>query len=186
ERDRQGDRRWIAFWLPLTVLWINLHAGFVAGIVLIGVYCVEQLLRGGRWVHLALTAAAMVLLAVVNPYGTHYYSYLWRGLAMSRPAIGEWRPLWQSFPSFNSVVFLLSLWLILYAARKTGLRGMPGIAIVCATAAEAALHQRMLPFYAVAWTCYVARYVSATPLRARWKGLSDGPPRPFQATWTLV
>jgi hypothetical protein len=186
EWDRNGDRRWMALWLPLSVLWVNLHAGFVVGIVLIGVHCLEQLLRGKRWLHLPLIMSAMVLLASINPYGTHYYSYLWRGLGMSRPAIGEWGPIWKPFPSFESVILLLSLLLILYAARKTGLRAMPGLAIVCATAAEGALHHRMIPFYAVAWICYVPGYVLATPLGTRLKTLFSRPPLIYQAAWVLL
>jgi hypothetical protein len=186
ERDREGERRWIAWWLLLSVLWANLHAGFVAGIVLIGVHCLEQLLRGKRWLHLPLIAAAMVLLVAVNPYGTNYYPYLWRGLAMPRQAIAEWGPVWQPFPSFESVVFLLSLLPILYAARNIGLRGMPGLAIVCATAAEGALHHRMIPFYGIAWTCYVTGYILATPFGVWLKALFDRPPLIHQAAWVLV
>ncbi len=186
ERDRQGDRRWIALWLPLTVLWVNLHAGFVVGIALIGAHCLEQLLRGKRWLHLPFVAAAMVLLVAVNPYGMRYYPYLWQGLGMSRLAILEWGPIWRPFPSFESVVFLLSLLLILYAAWKTGLRGIPGLAIIGITAAEGALHHRMIPFYAIAWICYVPGYLLATPFGVRLKALFDRPPLIFQAAWVLV
>ena len=186
EWDRKGDRRWVVFWLPLSVLWANLHAGFVVGIVLIGVHCLEQLLRGKQWLHLPLVAAAMVLLAGINPYGTHYYSYLWRGLGMSRQAIGEWGPIWPPFASVDSVALLLSLLLILYAAWKIGLRKMPGLAILCATAAEGALHHRMIPFFAIAWACYVPGYVLDTPFGVRLKALFDRPPLIYQAAWVVV
>ena len=116
ESDRRGDRRWIALWLPLSALWFNLHAGAVVGVLLLGAYAFEQLLRGSRWLHLPLVAAGMLAGIVVNPYGWHYYPYLWRALRMSRTAIAEWSPLWESFPSFYSVTFLLSLLLVLYLA----------------------------------------------------------------------
>src|SRR4051794_18768803 len=106
ERDRGGDRRWILIWLPLSVLWFNLHAGAVMGVLLLGAYAFEQLLRGSRWLHLSLAVAGMLAAIAVNPYGWHYYPYLWRALRMSRSAIAEWSPLWESFPSFNSVTFL--------------------------------------------------------------------------------
>lgn len=186
ERDRHGDRRWIAFWLLLSVLWANLHAGFMVGVVMMGAHCFEQLLRRERWLHLALIAAANLLLVAVNPYGTNYYPYLWRGLAISRRAIAEWGPIWQPFPSFESVVLLLSLSLIFYAARTIGLRAMPGIAILCVTAAGGALHHRMIPFYAIAWTCYAPGYILATPFGVRLKALFDRPPLIHQAVWVLV
>ena len=165
ESDRRGNRRWIPIWLPLSALWFNLHAGAVIGVLLLGAYAFEQLLRGSRWLHLPLVAAGMLAGVVVNPYGWHYYPYLWRALRMSRTAIAEWSPLWESFPSFYSVTFLLSLLLLLYLAARIGVRSMPGIVVLCMTAAAGALHQRMLPFYAIAWTCYVPGYLLATPFR---------------------
>jgi hypothetical protein len=54
------------------------------------------------------------------------------------------------------------------------------------TAAAGAIHQRMLPFYAIAWTCYVPGYLLATPGAARLKSLFDRPPLPLQAAWLMA
>jgi hypothetical protein len=186
ESDRRGNHRWIALWLPLSALWFNLHAGAVVGVLLLGAYAFEQLLRRSRWVHLPLVAAGMLAGIIVNPYGWHYYPYLWRALRMPRTAIAEWSSLWESFPSFNSVTFLLSLILLLYVAARIGVRSMPGIVVLCMTAAAGALHQRMLPFYAIAWTCYVPGYLLATPFAARLKTLFARPPLPLQAAWLMA
>jgi hypothetical protein len=186
ESDRRGNRRWIAIWLLLTVLWFNLHGGAFVGVLLLGAHAFEQLLRGSRWLHLLLVAAGMLAAAVVNPYGTRYYPYLWQALRMSRPAIGEWRPVWESFEYFNAVVFLLSLLLVLYLAARIGLRAMPGIVILCATAAATALHIRMFPFYGIAWACYVPGFVLASPFAPRLKACFDRPPLLFQAAWAIV
>jgi hypothetical protein len=186
ESDRRGDRRWIALWLPLSVLWFNLHAGAVVGVLLLAAHAFEQLLRGSRWRHLPLVAAGMLAGIVVNPYGWHYYPYLWRALRMSRPAIAEWSPLWESFPSFYSVTFLLSLLLVVYLAVRIGVRFMPGIVVLFMTAAAGALHQRMLPFYAIAWTCYVPGYLLAADFGPRLKSLFDRPPFPLQAAWIMA
>ena len=186
ESDRRGNRRWIGVWLPLSVLWFNLHGGAFVGVLLLGAHAFEQLLRGSRWLHLLLVASGMLAAAAVNPYGAHYYAYLWQALRMSRPAIGEWRPVWDSFPSFNSVTFLLSLLLVLYLTTRIGVRAMPGIVILCATAAAAALHIRMLPFYGVAWACYVPEYLLASPFAARLKACFDRPPLLLQTAWLIV
>lgn len=186
ERDRGGNRRWIAVWLLLTVVWFNLHAGATVGILLLGAHTFEQLLRGSRWLHLPLVAGGMLAAAVVNPYGFHYYPYLWEALRMTRPAIAEWRPLWEGFPSFNGVAFLLSLMLLIYLATRIGIRAMPGIVVLCATAAASALHVRMLPFYAIAWICYVPGYLAAAGIGARLKALFDRPPLALQAAWLMV
>src|SRR5258708_5492364 len=60
EQDREGQRRWIAWWLPLHVLWLNLHAGFVVGLALMAVHTVEQAARRARAGHLIGTLLAMV------------------------------------------------------------------------------------------------------------------------------
>ena len=186
ESDRCGKRRWIVIWLLLSVLWFNLHGGASVGVLLLGAHAFEQFLRGARWIHLLLVAAGMLAVVAINPYGAHYYPYLWHALSMSRPAIGEWRPVWDSFPSLGAVTFLLSLLLIVYLAARTGVRAMPGIVILCATAAASALHVRMFPFYAIAWVCYVPSYVLASPLAPRLKSLFDRPPILLQAGWVVV
>lgn len=186
EGDRRGNRRWIAIWLLLSVLWFNLHGGAFVGVLLLGAHAFEQFLRGSRWHRLLLVATGMLAAAAANPYGAHYYPYLWRALRMSRPAIGEWMPVWDSFPAFESVTFLLSLLLLLYLAARIGVRAMPGIVILCATAAAGALHIRMLPFYGIAWACYVPAYLLASPFAPRLKAWFDRPPLLLQVAWLIV
>ena len=186
ERDRSGNRRWIAGWLLLSVLWFNLHGGAFVGVLLLGAHALEQFLRGSRWLHLLLAAAGMLAAAVVNPYGVRYYPYLWQALRMSRPAIGEWRPVWDSFPTVSAVTFALSLLLVLYLAARIGVRNMPGIVILFATAAATALHIRMFPFYGIAWACYVPAFLLASPFAPRLKACFDRPSMLFQAAWMIV
>jgi hypothetical protein len=186
ESDRRGNRRWIAIWLPLSVLWFNLHGGAFVGVLLLAAHAFEQILRRSPWLHLLLVAAGMLAAAVVNPYGARYYPYLWQALRMSRPAIGEWRSVWDSFPSVNGVTFLLTLLLVLYLAARIGVRAMPGIVILCATAAASALHIRMFPFYGIAWACYVPCYLLAGPFAPRLKAGFDRPPLLLQAAWMMV
>ncbi len=146
ERDRRGDRRWIPVWLLLFPLWVNLHGGFVVGIGFMAVYCLEQAVAGKPYRHLIGVAAAMGLLVAANPFGFSYYSYLWRALRMPRPSVPEWASVWSSFPSVSSVVFLVSLALVAYAVVTLRSRVIPGIGLILISAAEASMHQRMLPF----------------------------------------
>jgi hypothetical protein len=44
---------------------------------------------------------------------------------------------------------------------------MIGILPLAATAIEAALHRKLLPFFAIAWLCYVPSYLQETPV-GRW------------------
>jgi len=91
--DTDGNRRWLA-WLPVTVLlWVNVHGGFLLGLVLLGIYFASAVLTAwtsgmdaGR--KAALRRARVLVIAGVvsaaatfaNPYGyklhVHIYRYL--------------------------------------------------------------------------------------------------------------
>jgi hypothetical protein len=44
QSDWRGKRGWVVFWIPLYVLWLNMHAGFVVGLGLLGFHFIERLL----------------------------------------------------------------------------------------------------------------------------------------------
>lgn len=92
ECDREKPSRRIWLLIPLTVLWTNLHGGFLALIVLLGLcaagtaieaYIAREDWGGLRWRnaarHLSL-AAACGFASLINPYGyqlhVHMYQYL--------------------------------------------------------------------------------------------------------------
>jgi hypothetical protein len=161
--DRRGGRRWIWFWLPLYVLWLNLHAGFVVGAGLLAFHAFEQLLRGQKVWHLIGVGTVMALLVAVNPYGLEYYPYLWHALRLHRPLITEWAPLLQTDATFVAM-YLFSLVPVAYAAWQLGWRRWFGCFVLLITAYAAWKHTRHLSLYAVAWMCYVPGWISATPL----------------------
>jgi hypothetical protein len=77
-------------WLPLLMLfWANIHAGFVTGFVLLGIYLASELIQrivlqrkaaGKRLKWLAGVTGLSLLASLVNPYGyqlpVHVYEYL--------------------------------------------------------------------------------------------------------------
>jgi hypothetical protein len=82
------------FWLPvLTLIWANLHGGFLVGFVLLGIYLIAGAVRyltsrspqerqtiWRRVKRLGLVAALSLAASLVNPYGyqlhVHIYQYL--------------------------------------------------------------------------------------------------------------
>jgi hypothetical protein len=128
----------------------------------------------------------MLALIPVNPYGTAYYGYLWRGLDMARAEIPEWNPIWRGIISFPVAAFAISLIVLVYVAARRGWRTMPGLAILGVLAAAGALHVRMLPFYAVAWTAYAPGYLASLPAGTRLAGLFRRPRPWFQAAWLAI
>jgi hypothetical protein len=102
--------RWHAvnrLWLlpPLMALWVNLHAGFILGFVLLAVTVAGQLLsgavgqRGAGVVHrrglgmLAMTGLACLAAVPFNPHGLQMLSYPFHVMSSGvlRDVIQEWR-----------------------------------------------------------------------------------------------
>jgi hypothetical protein len=163
ELDTAGKRRWILVWLLIFVLWVNIHGGWVMGMIALGLHWFEQAVRRRPHAHV-LGAMVLSLAAVsVNPYGFAYYRQIWTALSMSRAAIPEWAPIWRDAPWY-AVLFWVTLALAGYAVAQRGWRSAPGALTVAAMACGTILHQRIVPFYAVAWIAYVPSYMSVTPL----------------------
>ncbi len=99
---RRERMRWrdVALLVALSVLWSNLHAGVIAGLMIVGAHALAQtLLRGPRagtklWIALALCAAA----TLANPFGYKVIAYPLRLAGMSglMSQVAEWaRPSWS-------------------------------------------------------------------------------------------
>jgi hypothetical protein len=159
--DGRGSRGWMVAWLILFPLWVNLHGGFVVGIGLMALYCVEQFLRGKDIRGPLFVLAAMLPEVFLTPYGTSYVSYLRRALLMARPYAPEWRPVWDLGP-FWTICFAGALALVAYSVVSAGIDKTTGILPLAATAVEATLHRKLLPLFAVAWLCYVPFYLQQT------------------------
>jgi hypothetical protein len=130
---------------------------------LMALHVVEEFLRHKPVRHLLLVLAAMCLEIFANPYGAGYFGYLRRALTMARPYAPEWRPVWDLGPAWT-FAFVLALLFLLYGVVSAGYRRAVGILPIAATAVEAALHRKMLPFFAIAWICYVPSFLKESRL----------------------
>ena len=172
ERDRQGVRISPWRWIPVFVVWANLHAGFVVGLVFLVVHAVEQWARGRPIRHLVILVTAGTLAAALNPYGPSYYAYLWYGLRLPRPLITEWRPLWEA-SGIGIGIVAVALALALYALARCGLSAFPGWPLLLLAAYGAVRHERHVSILAVVWAAYVPAALSGTPLGRRLRAVFD-------------
>lgn len=164
-RHDAGERKALLAWIPLQLVWQNLHGGFVAGIAILGLQFVERSVRHGFDRGLFVTLIAAPLLIVVNPWTFDYYPYLLRALSMPRPLITEWHSLFAEF-SFALLLFVIALEPIVYLLWVKGARSLVGLPIVAFLALEAALHQRFLPLFAIAAFLHVPGWLAASPIGA--------------------
>ena len=120
---REAKHRGLWYLVPLMILWVNLHAGFALGLVLIFLTAVGLVLEeffSGSWSYasawqrvrpLCLTGAACAVAVLCNPNGPRMFVYpleTLRSQAMMK-YIDEWLS-----PNFHKVMFFpLGLFLLL-------------------------------------------------------------------------
>lgn len=153
--DRGG--RWLALVPLLFVVWANAHGGFVAGVLMLGLFLgcrgVEALARDGRaaWPRIGGLAALGVLAALatlVTPYGTDYAVWLFQDLAPPRPEISEWARLAPTHQQFLPFVLLAGLTAAAFAVRGHK-RDLTHVVCLVVAASQAVAHLRHIPFFAI-------------------------------------
>jgi hypothetical protein len=136
ETARENDDPKNLAWLPaLMVLWVNVHGGFLFGLMLLGVYDLEAAWRmwgqneepSRRWLRgMALATLASALATLANPYGYHLHIHIYKYLTDSflMKHIQEFQP--PNFHGFSEIFFavLLALGLggVALARKKPSLR----------------------------------------------------------------
>ncbi|MDX9754009.1 MAG: hypothetical protein RBU29_08615 [bacterium] len=163
-QDREGSRRWIKWFIPLFLLWVNLHGGFILAFFFLGAYGFEQWMRKQPCRHLLVLMVMCAGLIVVNPYGYHMYPYMWHALTMPRPLIQEWGPIWIHLDWPVVLILGTSLLLLLYAYWKTPWRELEHGWMLLFLLIGTIFVFRLLFFYAIVWTYTIPAALSRTPL----------------------
>jgi len=172
QSDWRGRRAWVLLWIPMYLAWLNLHAGFVVGLGMLGFHAMERIVDGWyrgenvfkrNW-HLVALLPIVGVGLLCNPWGWDYAPYLMRAITMERPTILEWKPLWYTYDPLTSLIaFGVSVFMIGYVAkyrRWSRLRGW----LFCVLAAYMALkHIRHGSLYAVVWLAWMPAWLTPTP-----------------------
>ncbi|HVT09503.1 MAG TPA: hypothetical protein VHO67_18710 [Polyangia bacterium] len=166
DRERPRPARFLLVWLPVALLWINLHGGWLVGAIAVAMHAGEQALRRRPWWHVAAGVAAVPALMALTPYGWDYYGGWWRSITFPRDGIAEWAPLVHSPYVLGLAAFGFAILLLLYAVVRRGPRACPGLLFVLATGWAAWRHERHVALFAVAWFIAVPGWLAATPLGA--------------------
>ncbi len=167
-------------WLPLLFLvWTNLHAGVVLGLVALATVLLPAILRRqapGRRVALGVLVAC-ALATVVNPNGLGPYRYAWRyafDSASPFRGIVEWQsplsPGALATPLFAYAVGVL-IFCVLYGLLDPTLRrerrvAWPALLLATITLAMALRSARFVPIFAVTETLVVAPVLAALLARS--------------------
>ena len=160
--ERSYERPKLLWWTPLlTLLWVNLHAGYALGIVLMALFLAgdaldvafgfkDEPLPASRLRGLALAVVACAAVVPLNPYGAAMYAYpleTLRSRAM-QSYIGEWFS-----PDFHQLKYLPTLVMILATVALAAIsprRLRPREILLLSVTTYAALRSvRHIPIYAL-------------------------------------
>ena len=168
------EGNWPLWLLPLlTALWANMHAGFPTGVAIVGAHVLgesieaagnteeERRERKRRLVHLILTAAAMIMASLINPYGPRLLLYPLQTLTSRamREHIVEWFS-----PNFHEIAFqplaLLLLALIAALALSRRRPHATQIVLLLSTTYAALQSARHVPFLSIVAAPILARQIA--------------------------
>lgn len=174
---------WLVAVLPLMILWVNSHGGFMAGICILGA------MLGGRIVEaaivdrkqslpvvLGLAAGGIAALAttIANPYGIGLIQWLAESLGTPRPEITEWHS-----PKPHHVVFwpfvILAVVNVVSWAFTNRRRDWTKLAILVLVGWQASEHLRHIAFFALLSGFWTLPHLQAVLSRARSKAAEGLP-----------
>jgi hypothetical protein len=98
ERVRRNERSIIWVFPATMLIWVNVHGGFLAGIGLLVLYAIGELLNRKSplpylWIFLSILPVMLI-----NPYGFALWRFVVEASLLSRPFIPEWHPVSLSGP----------------------------------------------------------------------------------------
>jgi hypothetical protein len=171
-KDGKGTKYTLLLLPALTLVWANLHSGYLLGIVLLVVYCLGEAaqLRLGRrdrrglgWPQikwLSLMTITSVFAALVNPNGFRLWVYPLETLGS--PAMQQNIREWQS-PDFHSPYFwFFGLMIALGVLAWIMGRERPALTDVLlfgGTAAAGLISARHIPLFSIVAAPIIARYL---------------------------
>ena len=178
----ESSTRWL-FAIPLIMAaWVNHHGGFLAGIGVLGIYCVGALLRAfadSSTIPPARQMAVVSLLTLAatfaNPYGWKLHAMLWEHLWTTQ-LVREWRPVWSVGPSpVLAVPFGIAAFAFVFSRR----RSLIDFVVLLVIGWQAVSHLRHVALLCIAVMVLLPAQIEDALqrlfplLRQRWSGLEN-------------
>lgn len=154
ELDRRDANSVRLLWtLPLMFLfWANLHGGFLAGVGVLCVWVIVEVIVGEepmpRRLFPMVVLAVALLATLINPYGLDLWRFLVRTATVPRPEIIDWRPL--AIASLKGVFYVVFLAGSAFILVREGRPRASMTIILAVLAIMPLLAVRHLPLFVVA------------------------------------
>jgi hypothetical protein len=162
-----GVPRWRWLLVPITIVWVNLHGGFVAWLVSLCLLAI-----GRRSLPLARLALASLAATFVNPFGYHLHLHIAAYLRSTwiRDVVHEFQsPSFRSENMFQFEILLLAG--LMAAASLLARRQFDGCLLILFWAHQSLVSVRHVTIYAA-----VAAPLIAVELTHRWQALTATAP----------
>ena len=163
ELVRKGNNKLLLAFPVMTVIWANLHGGFLAGLGILTLYGIGEALNRRAYVKYLLTALMSGALTLINPYGIKYWQYLVEAVTLDRVFIAEWQPLLSGefvFALGFKVILLLTIIALPYVfiknRREINWAEMLILAVTCWLSFK---HARHNVFFVIASAAYMQEYI---------------------------
>jgi hypothetical protein len=181
---KTGQPRRLVLLIPALCLWANLHGGFVAGLGLVGLYVLGEILARRPVTALFKVWALSLAVTLINPYGLDYWRYLVEALSMARPFIGEWHSVAGAFRQGLYVPNILFFLALVIAAALVLIAVRPGISewlVLGVTTGLGFLQVRHTIFFMICFAVYLPLHLSGL-----WSSWASRRPRLRRAGVTRV
>ncbi len=106
----------LAYFVPMMLLWANIHGGCAAGLGLIILYAIGEALNKKPFKYYIFTAIGCGLITFANPWGAGYVKFLAMATTMPRILIGEWQGTFSSQNHDSFMIFKVFLAVMLLTA----------------------------------------------------------------------
>lgn len=166
ESARNGKEKYLWF-LPLIMLvWNNLHGGCVAGIGLVLLYAVGELLNRKPFIKYVYALLGTLAVLPINPWGFEYLKFLFAANTMSRSTIIEWLGLFSANPVIFRCTLKFKIFMLVLLSAEAVFVIKQFIAkkfrfdptkflVIATTLFFAILHVKLMPFAIIAMICFI-------------------------------
>jgi len=163
ELVRRGNNKLLFVFPVMTVIWANLHGGFLAGLGILALYGIGEALNRRNCAKYFLTAAISGGLTIINPYGVKYWQFLTEAVTLPRVFITEWQPLLTGGLGFAlgfKIFLLLAIFALPYVLiKKRREINWAEILILIITCCLSFKHVRHNVFFVIVAAAYMQEYI---------------------------
>ncbi len=167
-RNKISGKRMLAFLLPFMLVWVNTHPGFMLGLLMSGIYFVFSALAFlkperksfaiEKIKYLAILLAVSSVFALLNPYGTDLFTYIFEYLKGSAVLAETNEFKSPTFPgNIHSICLeVLFVFLICGLARAGKSLTGPSLVMLILFARLALSAVRYMPLFAIVSVPFIA------------------------------